>query len=89
MDVIFHPGYSGGALRNIVINEFLANSDLAGVDFIELYNRGTNPVDLTGWEITGGAISPPAPPPTVAVQTRLPPGVALFTKPLPAFVTVR
>ncbi len=36
-------GYEG-----IVINEFLANSDLPAVDFIELFNYGAQPVDLSG-----------------------------------------
>jgi hypothetical protein len=35
-------------LNAIVINEFLANSDLPQVDYIELYNHSTQPVDVTG-----------------------------------------
>ncbi len=35
-------------LDAVVINEFLANSDLPEVDFIELFNRGTQTVDLSG-----------------------------------------
>lgn len=34
--------------RTVVINEFLAHTDLPDVDFIELYNYGTAPVDLSG-----------------------------------------
>jgi len=55
------------ALRNeIVINEIMYNHALlppltnntlprpSPEAWIELYNRGTNPVDLTGWELSGG-----------------------------------
>src|SRR6185436_6285783 len=41
-------GYSGGALRNVVINEFLANSEFPAVDYIELYNHSRSPVDISG-----------------------------------------
>jgi hypothetical protein len=34
--------------RTILINEFLAHTDLPQVDFIELYNHGTQSVDLSG-----------------------------------------
>lgn len=35
-------------LRNVVINEFLANSDPPQQDYIELYNHGPQAVDLSG-----------------------------------------
>ena len=35
-------------LRNVVINEFLAHTDLPDVDFIELYNHGNQPADISG-----------------------------------------
>ena len=35
------------ALRDVVINEFLAHTDLPEVDYIELYNRGTQEVDIS------------------------------------------
>ena len=35
-------------LRNVVINEFLAHTDLPQVDFIELYNHGNQAVDISG-----------------------------------------
>jgi len=35
-------------LRNVVINEFLANTDLPALDFIELYNHGNQPADISG-----------------------------------------
>lgn len=41
-------GISWDPLRNVVINEFLANSALPDVDYIELYNHSTMPVDLSG-----------------------------------------
>ncbi|HEY2953113.1 MAG TPA: lamin tail domain-containing protein, partial [Verrucomicrobiae bacterium] len=34
--------------RNVVINEFLANSEAPDVDYIELYNHSNVPVDLSG-----------------------------------------
>jgi hypothetical protein len=46
------PGIVDGVLvepvRNVVINEYLAHTDLPDLDFIELYNRSTVPVDLSG-----------------------------------------
>ena len=32
----------------MVINEFLAHTDLPDTDYIELYNRGTQAVDISG-----------------------------------------
>ncbi len=34
--------------REVVINEYLAHTDLPYVDYIELFNAGTSPVDLSG-----------------------------------------
>ncbi|MBM3848383.1 MAG: lamin tail domain-containing protein, partial [Verrucomicrobia bacterium] len=34
--------------RGVVINEFLANSDALREDFVELYNRRSHPVDVSG-----------------------------------------
>jgi hypothetical protein len=34
-------------LRSVVINEFLAHTDLPDTDYIELYNRGTQAVDIS------------------------------------------
>lgn len=46
------PGIVDGVLfepvRNVVINEFLAHTDLPDVDYIELYNHSSSPVDLSG-----------------------------------------
>ncbi len=39
-------------LRNVVINEFLAHTDDPEVDYIELYNHSTQPVDVTGCVLT-------------------------------------
>ncbi len=46
-DIWFDDGLSG-----IVINEFLAHTDLPDVDFVELHNRGTQPVDVSGCVLT-------------------------------------
>ena len=35
-------------LRDVVINEYLAHTDLPEIDYIELYNTGTQAVDLSG-----------------------------------------
>src|SRR5204863_2938012 len=40
--------YTPDPLRNVVINEFLAHTDLPAVDYIELYNHSTQIVDLSG-----------------------------------------
>ncbi|HVU28690.1 MAG TPA: lamin tail domain-containing protein [Verrucomicrobiae bacterium] len=42
-------------LRNVVINEFLAHTDLPDVDYIELYNHSTNSVDISGCILTDNA----------------------------------
>src|SRR5262249_47956339 len=39
-------------LRNVVINEFLAHTDPPDVDYIELYNHSTQPVDISGCILT-------------------------------------
>ncbi|HRK47968.1 MAG TPA: lamin tail domain-containing protein, partial [Nocardioides sp.] len=43
------------APTDVVINEMMyhAVSDLDGDDYLELYNRGTTPVDLSGWSFSG------------------------------------
>ncbi len=38
--------------RNVVINEFLAHTDLPQEDVIELYNHGNTPVDISGFWLT-------------------------------------
>jgi regulation of enolase protein 1 (concanavalin A-like superfamily) len=40
--------YYSEPLRNVVINEFLAHTDLPQVDYLELYNHSTQAVDLSG-----------------------------------------
>jgi hypothetical protein len=44
-----------GLLENVVINEFLAHTDPPDVDYIELYNHSTVPVDLSGCILTDDA----------------------------------
>lgn len=50
------PGMPDGVgpdpLRSVVINEFLAHTEGAGEDFIELYNHGNQAVDLSGSFLT-------------------------------------
>jgi hypothetical protein len=41
-------GVGAGPLRSVVINEFLANTDLPLVDYIELYNHANQEVDISG-----------------------------------------
>ena len=41
-------GWSTEPLRTIVVNEFLANSDPPGLDFVELYNASNQTADLSG-----------------------------------------
>ena len=42
------PGTPNDPLRTVVINEFLAHSPLPQLDFVELHNRGSLAVDLSG-----------------------------------------
>ncbi|HSH16625.1 MAG TPA: lamin tail domain-containing protein, partial [Verrucomicrobiae bacterium] len=37
-----------GLLENVVINEILAHTDLPQLDYVELFNHSTQPVDLSG-----------------------------------------
>lgn len=47
------PGMTDGVgpepARPVVINEFLAHTDFPEVDFVELFNRGTQPLNLSGF----------------------------------------
>jgi regulation of enolase protein 1 (concanavalin A-like superfamily) len=43
-----HDSARAGGRHHVVINEFLAHTDLPQVDFVELYNHGNQPVDLSG-----------------------------------------
>ena len=40
------------AQRTIVINEFLAHTDLPDVDYVELYNYGNSTVSINGTALT-------------------------------------
>ena len=53
---------ASAAPADVVINELMyhAASDLDGDDFLELYNRGTTPVDLSGWTFSGVTLTLPA-----------------------------
>ncbi len=44
--------FTPSPLRNVVINEFLAHTDLPEHDYIELYNHSTNSVDISGCILT-------------------------------------
>ncbi len=59
-------------LDAVVINEFLAHTDLPLLDMIELYNRGTQHVDLSGCWLTDAPSKSP-PPFRVPDGTVLPP----------------
>jgi hypothetical protein len=43
---------SAAPIDPVVINEFLAHTDLPDLDFIELFNRSTGVVDLSDWILT-------------------------------------
>src|SRR2546427_303873 len=47
---------SGPLLGDIVINEIMYNpiSGMSEDEFIELYNKGSNAVDVSGWKFTSG-----------------------------------
>ncbi|OGV44735.1 MAG: hypothetical protein A2X46_16485 [Lentisphaerae bacterium GWF2_57_35] len=64
---------------NVVINEFLASSVLGVSDWIELYNRGPNTEDLSGWRLTDDLSLPPLW--TIPDGTQLLPGQTIrFTR---------
>jgi hypothetical protein len=52
------PGTNNARLlvREVVINEIMCDpiSGLADDEYVELYNRGTNAVNLSGWRLRGG-----------------------------------
>ena len=48
--------YTADALRSVIINEFLANTDAPDEDFVELFNTSNTPVDLSGVVIGDGAL---------------------------------
>lgn len=50
-----HDSARVGGRHNVVINEFLAHTDLPLVDYIELYNHGNQPVDLAGCFLSDSA----------------------------------
>lgn len=58
-------------LRAIVINEFLAHTDPPASDYVELYNRGSEPLDLGGCFLTDARNTNKF---TVPAGTVLPPG---------------
>lgn len=43
---------SAAPIEPVILNEFLAHTDPPQLDFIELHNRTTQPVDLSGWILT-------------------------------------
>src|SRR5690349_16552181 len=53
---------AAAAPADVVINELMyhAVSDLDGDDFLELYNRGATPVDVSGWSFSGITLTLPA-----------------------------
>jgi hypothetical protein len=52
------PGQANTALydRDIIINEIMYHpiSEDSGDEYVELYNKGTQPVDVGGWELSSG-----------------------------------
>ncbi|MEM7393440.1 MAG: lamin tail domain-containing protein, partial [Verrucomicrobiota bacterium] len=51
------PGRDGLGPGPVVINEILAHSD-TDIDWIELYNTSSVPVDLTGWFLSDTSLDP-------------------------------
>ncbi|THH39293.1 CotH kinase family protein [Neolewinella litorea] len=56
---VVHPN-----AKSIIINELCPKNDRSG-DWLELHNRGTTPVDLTGWYLVDGSDRRFVLPPTV------------------------
>ena len=67
----FPEVWHGDALSHVVINEFLAHTDLPQTDFIELYNRGTQAVNIGGCVLTD---TPETNAFTIPHDTVIPPG---------------
>jgi hypothetical protein len=49
--------FTADPLRNIVINEFLAHTDLPDYDYVELYNHSAQPVDISGCILTDNPLT--------------------------------
>jgi hypothetical protein len=49
--------FQASPLRSVVINEFLAHSDDPLVDYVELYNHGNTPVDISGCVLTDDPVT--------------------------------
>lgn len=53
------PGGQGGdSLGTVVINEVLTHTDVPLEDAIELFNRTTAPIDISGWFLSDNALEP-------------------------------
>ena len=77
-DAVRRDAWSG-----VVINEFLAHTDLPWVDMVELYNAGVVPADLSGCWLTddpAAAVDPDAP-----HRFRIPDGTVLPPRGFAAF----
>lgn len=48
---------SAAPIEPVVLNEFLAHTDPPQLDFVELYNRTTQTVDLSGWILTDSILT--------------------------------
>ena len=48
-------GQTTGSKEDIVLNEIESNGDTT--DWVEIYNKGTLPVDISGWYITDDDVS--------------------------------
>src|SRR5205807_9817464 len=49
--------YTPDPLRNVVINEFLAHTDPPDVDYIELYNHSSQPLDISGCTLSDDPVT--------------------------------
>ena len=73
-----HESSSSNPYRTIVINEFLAHTDLPQVDYIELFNYGANAVNVGGCFLTDDPATNKF---TIPANTIIPArGFALFTQ---------
>ncbi|MDA1096971.1 MAG: lamin tail domain-containing protein, partial [Chloroflexi bacterium] len=65
---------SAAPVEAVVINEFLAHTDLPDLDFVEIFNRSTTPVDVSRWILTDNIETNRY---RVPAETVLAPGAAL------------
>lgn len=75
----FLPDYPGAVPGSVIVNEILTHSSAENGDWIELHNRSSRPVDLSGWYLSDSEREPSKY--RIPEGTMLPPdGYLVFTE---------